>query len=30
MNMNDATVRTKLARAKDKLKKILKERGFTL
>ena len=30
MNMNDATVRTKLARAKDKLKKILMERGFSL
>ncbi len=30
MKMNDATVRTKLSRAKDKLKKILKERGFAV
>ncbi len=30
MDMNSQTVRTKLSRAKDKLKKILKERGFTL
>ncbi len=30
MQMNSQTVRTKIARAKDKLKKILTERGFTL
>lgn len=30
MNMNAQTVRTKISRAKDKLKKILTERGFSL